>query len=94
MYIVIVFGHTGTEKKAGPADRTEREVKMIVRVKEMLIAMFSEKAVDIALDLMDREWNTAEDSPADIANFKGIDEEEARRVYAVLVFLEDHEEVL
>jgi len=25
---------------------------------------------------------------------KGIDEEEARRVYAVLVFLEDHEEVL
>jgi len=94
VYIVIVFGQTDTEKKAGPADRTEREVKMIVRVKEMLIAMFSEKAVDIALDLMDREWNTAEDSPADIANFKGIDEEEARRVYAVLVFLEDHEEVL
>lgn len=67
---------------------------MIVRVKEMLIAMFSEKAVEIALDLMDREWNTAEDSPADIANFKGIDVDEARRVYAVLVFLEDHEEVL
>ena len=67
---------------------------MIVRVKEMLIAMFSEKAVEIAQDLMDKEWNTAEDSPSDIANFKGIDEGEARRVYAVLVFLEDHEEVL
>lgn len=67
---------------------------MIVRVKEMLIAMFSEQAVEIALDLMDKEWNTTEDSPADIANFKGIDIDEARRVYAVLVFMEDHEEVL
>lgn len=67
---------------------------MIVRVKEMLIAMFSEQAVEIALDLMDNEWSTTEDRPADIANFKGIDVDEARRVYAVMVFLEDHEEVL
>lgn len=29
MYIVVVFGHTDTEKRAGPADRTEREESMI-----------------------------------------------------------------
>ena len=27
MYIVVVFGHTDTHRRAGPADRTEREGK-------------------------------------------------------------------
>lgn len=67
---------------------------MIVRVKEMLIAMFGDQAVEMAQDLMERERDTTECSPYEISTFKGIDLDEARRVYAVLVFMEDHEEVL
>jgi hypothetical protein len=70
---------------------------MVVRVKSMLEAMFGEKAVEMALDLMDKNWNTFEDFPTAttaISSFKNVDREEARRVYAVMVFLEDHEEVM
>lgn len=67
---------------------------MVVRVKSMLEAMFGEKAVEMALDLMDKNWDTYEDFPTAIASFNDVDREEARRVYAVMVFLEDHEEVM
>ena len=67
---------------------------MVVRVKAMLEAMFGEKAVEMALDLMEKNWDTYEDFPTAISSFNNVDREEARRVYAVMVFLEDHEEVM
>ena len=67
---------------------------MVVRVKAILEAMFGEKEVETALEMMDLDWDTVNDDPDDISRFKGITFEEARRVYAVMVFLEDHEEVM
>ena len=67
---------------------------MVARVKAMLESMFGEKAVEIALDIMKKGWCTDEYDTADIAKFKGIFIEEARRVYDVMAFLEDHEEVM
>lgn len=68
--------------------------EMVVRVKAMLEAMFGKKEVETALEMMDLDWDTVNDDPDDISRFKRITFEEARRVYAVMVFLEDHEEVM
>ena len=68
--------------------------EMVVRVMALLEAMFGKKEVETAQEMMDLDWDTVNDDPDDISRFKRITFEEARRVYAVMVFLEDHEEVM